>query len=282
MRIVSLSLLRLRQALSLFPFLFLLLISCPISSISLDGDDSFDDHDLFLLDEDPSPIQSEGGLPLLAFKPNPHLFDEDEEILDHNKIDEYFENDDDENGVNYENIICAANGTCTDADPNACLDEHEECALWASDGECTANPSFMLTECAASCQSCDGPDTSVQCPMNETAIPAYKDGEMNAMFQQIADGKWDLYRPTILLRPGERGHEDFPWIVTLDEFLPRRKATCSSRTEQRDSSSARPRARRKTTSARTCLRNGRAQTRGATRNAWTTPRYGPSRKKSRA
>jgi len=217
--IISLSLLRLRQALALLPFLFLLLKSCPISSISLDNDDSLNDHDLFLLDDDPSPIQSEGGLPLLAFKSDPNLFDEDEEILDHNKIDEYFEHDYDENDVNYEDIICAANGTCTDADPNWYFDEHQECAFWASEGECTANPSFMLMECAASCQSYDGPDTSVNCPLNETAIPAYKDGEMNAMFQQIADGKWDRYRPNILLRPGERGNEDFPWIVTLDEFL---------------------------------------------------------------
>uniref|UniRef100_A0A7S1FVK5 Fe2OG dioxygenase domain-containing protein n=1 Tax=Corethron hystrix TaxID=216773 RepID=A0A7S1FVK5_9STRA len=101
-----------------------------------------------------------------------------------------------------------------------CVDWHDECALWASEGECFGPEAEMMTrECAQSCRSCDS--FSV-CRLNETSVPAYRDGEMNAMFQQISDGKWDKYNPEVLLRPGdgaEPDDEELPWIVTLDDFL---------------------------------------------------------------
>ena len=39
--------------------------------------------------------------------------------------------------------------------PDGCAgvaDKHASCPQWASSGECKANPSFMLTECAAACK----------------------------------------------------------------------------------------------------------------------------------
>jgi len=33
-----------------------------------------------------------------------------------------------------------------------CIDSHESCEEWAADGECTANPTYMLTSCSASCK----------------------------------------------------------------------------------------------------------------------------------
>jgi glutathione peroxidase-family protein len=33
------------------------------------------------------------------------------------------------------------------------VDQHESCSYWASLGECNANPNYMLTNCAKSCES---------------------------------------------------------------------------------------------------------------------------------
>lgn len=40
-------------------------------------------------------------------------------------------------------------------DIDDCTDQNASCAFWATEGECQANPSYMLTQCAYSCQSCD-------------------------------------------------------------------------------------------------------------------------------
>lgn len=36
-----------------------------------------------------------------------------------------------------------------------CKDRHANCAVWAEEGECDTNPSFMLTTCQAACARCD-------------------------------------------------------------------------------------------------------------------------------
>lgn len=38
-------------------------------------------------------------------------------------------------------------------DPD-CVDNHESCDLWASKGECEANPKYMLKQCKKSCFIC--------------------------------------------------------------------------------------------------------------------------------
>ena len=35
-----------------------------------------------------------------------------------------------------------------------CIDDRKECPEWASDGECTNNPGFMLNNCKKSCKTC--------------------------------------------------------------------------------------------------------------------------------
>ena len=44
----------------------------------------------------------------------------------------------------------------TSAD-EACKDEHDGCAAWASGGECKKNPTFMRATCPVSCNSCPAP-----------------------------------------------------------------------------------------------------------------------------
>ena len=41
-----------------------------------------------------------------------------------------------------------------------CRDAHTLCARWADDGQCTANPQFMESECALSCGACEGVRTA--------------------------------------------------------------------------------------------------------------------------
>ena len=42
--------------------------------------------------------------------------------------------------------------------PEGCKDERPDCAGWAADGECEANPGYMMTSCAHSCTRCgEGP-----------------------------------------------------------------------------------------------------------------------------
>lgn len=36
-----------------------------------------------------------------------------------------------------------------------CIDGDTRCAAWAAQGECTANPGFMLTSCRLSCNTCE-------------------------------------------------------------------------------------------------------------------------------
>jgi len=49
-----------------------------------------------------------------------------------------------------------------------CVDTDDNCPLWASNGECTANPGFMMASCRASCFGCQSEgchDVSEQCKL---------------------------------------------------------------------------------------------------------------------
>lgn len=55
-----------------------------------------------------------------------------------------------------EEATCEADGTCraTSTRNGNCQDETEECVAWASQGECDANPNYMLKSCKKSCFVC--------------------------------------------------------------------------------------------------------------------------------
>uniref|UniRef100_H2XRW8 ShKT domain-containing protein n=1 Tax=Ciona intestinalis TaxID=7719 RepID=H2XRW8_CIOIN len=44
-----------------------------------------------------------------------------------------------------------------------CTDRNTYCPSWANDGECSANPSYMLTYCRKSCKQCNGGTTNGNC-----------------------------------------------------------------------------------------------------------------------
>jgi len=45
----------------------------------------------------------------------------------------------------------------TPAPTSPCTDDNQNCAAWASMGECQRNPNYMLTNCRQSCGVCGGP-----------------------------------------------------------------------------------------------------------------------------
>ena len=40
-----------------------------------------------------------------------------------------------------------------------CIDKHSDCPYWASVGECTYNPKYMLSGCRVSCRQCGNVDS---------------------------------------------------------------------------------------------------------------------------
>ena len=117
--------------------------------------------------------------------------------------------------------------------PDACKNDHELCSFWAAQGECEKNQSYMKTNCAPACRSCDLIDFSVRCPYigDEKNPPIYQRGDMHAMFLDIANGKWDQFEPSVRARPNINLHDtardaidvlvgdDIPWVVTFENFL---------------------------------------------------------------
>eukprot|EP00588_Corethron_pennatum_P016828 CAMPEP_0194310276 /NCGR_PEP_ID=MMETSP0171-20130528/7210_1 /TAXON_ID=218684 /ORGANISM="Corethron pennatum, Strain L29A3" /LENGTH=611 /DNA_ID=CAMNT_0039063817 /DNA_START=131 /DNA_END=1966 /DNA_ORIENTATION=+ len=99
-----------------------------------------------------------------------------------------------------------------------CINRHGLCAFWAVLGECENNPGYMTLQCAPSCETCHLIDIKTRCPIDPEAKPAFHPGEMDAMFQRIADGHFDQYSPHFELKP-EKGEKDGLWIVTFDDFL---------------------------------------------------------------
>ena len=42
--------------------------------------------------------------------------------------------------------------------PQGCVDEHDTCSSWASEGDCTSNPEWMAIKCPVSCGLCGDTD----------------------------------------------------------------------------------------------------------------------------
>ena len=72
-------------------------------------------------------------------------------------------------GVNGDSSDTASNGSNASADTtkvttddndsnnsaSKCQDQHDKCEMWASLGECDANPPYMHVYCKRSCELCD-------------------------------------------------------------------------------------------------------------------------------
>jgi hypothetical protein len=107
-----------------------------------------------------------------------------------------------------------AEGKPLEVDPTVCADRHDVCLHYASHGECTKNPGWMIVNCASSCKACHLRDPKVRCNranLNMSTSPAYAPGQMHTMFESITDRFSDRYGINILSTD--------PWVVTFDNFL---------------------------------------------------------------
>eukprot|EP00549_Striatella_unipunctata_P007896 CAMPEP_0118724462 /NCGR_PEP_ID=MMETSP0800-20121206/32590_1 /TAXON_ID=210618 ORGANISM="Striatella unipunctata, Strain CCMP2910" /NCGR_SAMPLE_ID=MMETSP0800 /ASSEMBLY_ACC=CAM_ASM_000638 /LENGTH=470 /DNA_ID=CAMNT_0006633037 /DNA_START=34 /DNA_END=1446 /DNA_ORIENTATION=- len=55
----------------------------------------------------------------------------------------------------------------------ACLDEDENCKMWAESGECTANPAYMLRHCRKACKVCQLEDEKIDFGEEQVAEGEY-------------------------------------------------------------------------------------------------------------
>ena len=120
-----------------------------------------------------------------------------------------------------------------------CRNRHAQCAEWAAVGECRANPGYMKTNCAPTCQTCEQLDFQVRCPYDTNAPKVWQEpGDLNQWFEQLLDQATKMnstrLRPTIVSAPAaalERRTrdpnidiadtvlKDGPWVVTIPNFL---------------------------------------------------------------
>lgn len=74
------------------------------------------------------------------------------------------------------------------------IDRHNasECMAWAGDGQCKANPSFMLENCAFSCAKLDWAHAAYKkrCPRHESDTPTLAPGQMQRMFARVMSGEY--------------------------------------------------------------------------------------------
>ena len=102
--------------------------------------------------------------------------------------------------------------------PAGCVDKSENCARWATMGECDANPAYMLSDCARSCDACDAASKAAVsksravCHRTAETAPALRAGDIHAVFERVLENYGE--RVTVLSRPPEG-----PWVVTIDDFL---------------------------------------------------------------
>jgi prolyl 4-hydroxylase len=65
-----------------------------------------------------------------------------------------------------------------------CADNHESCDMWASTGECEANPKYMLKQCQKSCMICGDMELDLGV---EQVIDAKRGDEVRARIQQAKE-----------------------------------------------------------------------------------------------
>jgi len=113
-----------------------------------------------------------------------------------------------------------------------CKNQHSDCTWWSAIGECDANPTYMRTNCAPSCATCDLLDISHRCPIEPGNEPIWQPGDLNKLMENIVDdadgsGEWKRYNAKAMSRPKNKRdgtlvegvERDGPWIVILDNFV---------------------------------------------------------------
>jgi ShK domain-like. len=94
-----------------------------------------------------------------------------------------------------------------------CKNRHELCVFWAHIGECEANPSFMLLQCAPACETCKNIDYEYRCPKDPSRKDIFGPGDLHKMFERIA-GEYE--NATVLSQPPKEADAKFqPWVSIM-------------------------------------------------------------------
>lgn len=105
-------------------------------------------------------------------------------------------------------------------EPIKCSNKHVDCEMWASQGECAANPSYMTTSCAQACHTCYMLDYRVRCRrLPEHAKPAVQNGDIDKMFERLAAAEQDPHSPFHRLQVKVLSKPPAPWVVQFDRLL---------------------------------------------------------------
>ncbi|GKY90422.1 hypothetical protein MPSEU_000016000 [Mayamaea pseudoterrestris] len=110
-----------------------------------------------------------------------------------------------------------------------CVNKDENCAHWSVLGECDANPSYMKTNCAPFCQSCEMMHVSTRCPKpSENATLAMYPGDLDRiMLRLLNDPEFTKYEPKALSRPEFADGDTLEsadyalgmWVVVLENIV---------------------------------------------------------------
>lgn len=73
---------------------------------------------------------------------------------------------------------------------NLCNNDANDCAYFASTGECEEDPDYMHFDCPLACRTCDQLDIDIRCPLdhdrlNKTNI--WKEGDLDKMYRRFIE-----------------------------------------------------------------------------------------------
>ena len=114
-----------------------------------------------------------------------------------------------------------------------CRNDHNDCTLWATIGECNKNKGYMHKNCRLACRMCHHALYEYRCPYDgSTEGNVWKKGDLDTMFERIVtDQHYQQYNPRILSGPdmatdssvatsdNDKNEQSPPWLIVLDDFL---------------------------------------------------------------
>jgi prolyl 4-hydroxylase len=103
-----------------------------------------------------------------------------------------------------------------------CKNEHESCTIWAMQGECDANPTYMKKSCAPVCHSCEQLSIETRCPIDPEAPHAWKNpGDLDRMFRKLSTEPYlSRHSVQVLSSPETNG----PWVITMENVVTEEEA----------------------------------------------------------
>ncbi len=115
------------------------------------------------------------------------------------------------------NGVSALGGGASVETPKDCIDRVTQCEFFASSGECSLNPGWMIVNCPVSCNSCHLRDSKIRCQrdaLNITNSKAYPTRTLETVFSSLKSRleASNRFGPVKIL-------SNSPWIVMVDDFV---------------------------------------------------------------